>query len=62
MKLYLYVFLLLISSGCVTKARYSKVVQGINSKEKQQVKLGKQLEQLQNTNRILKDSADRIGG
>ena len=49
-------------SSCVTKGRYEQVLSDIKSKEKQQIKLEKQLNELKSVNELLRDSAERIGG
>lgn len=49
-------------TSCVTKGKYEQVLSDIKSKEKQQLKLEKQLIELKSTNQLLRDSAERIGG
>lgn len=60
----LLVFMLAASAlqSCVTKGKYEAVVSSIQSKEKQQKKLEKQLIELRQTNAKLRDSAERLGG
>ncbi len=50
----------IILSGCVSKSKYNSVVSQIQSKEKQQVKIQKQLDDIKKKNEHLKDSAERI--
>ncbi len=51
---------MVLSTSCVTKARYNEVVANIQTREKQQKKLEKKLEELKKTNEVLSDSADRM--
>lgn len=51
---------MLLFTSCVTKARYNEVVANIQTREKQQKKLEKKLEELKKTNEVLSDSADRM--
>lgn len=56
------IFLVFSLASCVTKSKYEDVLHSIKSKEKQQAKLEVQKRDLQKTNQLLKDSADRLGG
>lgn len=55
-------FLLISLVSCVSKGRYNKVLSSIQRKEKQQEKMNNQIKELRNSNRILLDSANKIGG
>lgn len=56
------IFFVFLCSACVTKGKYNRVVADIQNREKQKVKLEKQLEEAQSKNELLKDSASRMGG
>lgn len=62
MKQFVMVCCVLLLTSCVTKGRYEKVLSSVKSKEKQQIRLEKELEELRNLNQKLRDSADRMGG
>jgi cell division protein FtsB len=49
-------------NACVTKGKYDALLHDISSKEKQQVKLQKQLDEQKSKNDHLRDSARQLGG
>jgi len=51
---------LIISSGCVSKQRYAELLRETQQREKQQIKLEKQLSDIRLRNQALRDSIDLI--
>ncbi|MFN5250354.1 MAG: hypothetical protein ACK5DE_04855 [Bacteroidota bacterium] len=62
MKYLCIVFLFFSLNACVTKGKYDQLLRDIKSKEKQQVKLQKQLDEQKSKNEQLRDSARSLGG
>lgn len=49
-------------NACVTKSKYEDLLKDIASKEKQQLKLNKQLAEQKGRYELLRDSANNLGG
>jgi PBP1b-binding outer membrane lipoprotein LpoB len=54
--------LAMVLTSCVTKSKYAEVISSVKSKEKQQLKLVAERDNLLAKNQALKDSAMKIGG
>ena len=61
-KILLYCFIIISLSCCVTKAKYNEVLDNIHTREKQREKLEGQLEKINKSNEVLRDSLNKLGG
>jgi len=62
MRILLFIWVFISLNACVSKGKYDALLRDIKSKEKQQVKLQKQLEEQKSKNEQLRDSARSLGG